>query len=272
MRTYYVAGLPYSDELYHHGIKGQKWGLRRFQNEDRTWTAAGKIRYGAGKVAEATTKSLKKTGAAVRRAAKATGSHVIKGIKRRHAWMMSDDELRSEIARIDLEKKYSDARHEINSRKTSTKIRNAIGGVLEVGGKKFAENIMTEFGKGLGKKMAEEASLSKEERSTNKMRRKMANMNARKGYIKEKKEYHEYIKGVEQEQKAEAKEKRDAAVNKAKEVSRKMKNGADYMRSNWSSSLYDDIPKVGYRGRETTFVQSIWSEPLDDAMKARTYL
>lgn len=33
--------------LVHHGIKGQKWGVRRFQNEDRTWTDAGKVRYGA---------------------------------------------------------------------------------------------------------------------------------------------------------------------------------------------------------------------------------
>ena len=37
-----------SDELTHHGIKGQKWGVRRFQNEDRTWTEAGKERYGSG--------------------------------------------------------------------------------------------------------------------------------------------------------------------------------------------------------------------------------
>ena len=32
--------------LYHHGIKGQKWGLRRFQNEDGSLTAEGKQRYG----------------------------------------------------------------------------------------------------------------------------------------------------------------------------------------------------------------------------------
>ena len=32
--------------LYHHGIKGQKWGVRRFQNPDGTWTNAGKERYG----------------------------------------------------------------------------------------------------------------------------------------------------------------------------------------------------------------------------------
>lgn len=35
--------------LSHSGIKGQKWGVRRFQNEDRTWTAAGKERYGSKK-------------------------------------------------------------------------------------------------------------------------------------------------------------------------------------------------------------------------------
>lgn len=43
--TYYVCGIPYSNELYHHGIKGQKWGVRRFQNSDGTRTAAGKKRY-----------------------------------------------------------------------------------------------------------------------------------------------------------------------------------------------------------------------------------
>lgn len=32
-------------ELYHHGIKGQRWGVRRYQNADGSLTAAGKKRY-----------------------------------------------------------------------------------------------------------------------------------------------------------------------------------------------------------------------------------
>lgn len=34
-----------NNHLYHHGIKGQKWGIRRFQNEDGTLTPAGIKRY-----------------------------------------------------------------------------------------------------------------------------------------------------------------------------------------------------------------------------------
>ena len=36
----------YSNELYHYGIRGQKWGIRRFQNPDGTLTKAGMRRYG----------------------------------------------------------------------------------------------------------------------------------------------------------------------------------------------------------------------------------
>ena len=49
-----------SEELMHSGIKGQKWGVRRFQNEDRTWTAAGKIRYGSGNTQNRFTKTVGK--------------------------------------------------------------------------------------------------------------------------------------------------------------------------------------------------------------------
>ena len=38
----------YSTELCHHGILGQRWGVRRFQNPDGSVTAAGAKRYQTG--------------------------------------------------------------------------------------------------------------------------------------------------------------------------------------------------------------------------------
>lgn len=44
MNLYYES----SNELYHHGIKGMKWGRRRFQTADGSLTAAGRKRYSGG--------------------------------------------------------------------------------------------------------------------------------------------------------------------------------------------------------------------------------
>ena len=37
--------MVYESELYHYGIKGQKWGIRRYQNYDGSYTKAGMKRY-----------------------------------------------------------------------------------------------------------------------------------------------------------------------------------------------------------------------------------
>ncbi len=41
MPTFYIRR---QNELYHHGIKGQKWGVRRYQNEDGSLTPEGERR------------------------------------------------------------------------------------------------------------------------------------------------------------------------------------------------------------------------------------
>ena len=45
MDCYNYYRYPNTSYLAHHGIKGQKWGIRRYQNEDGSLTAEGKKRY-----------------------------------------------------------------------------------------------------------------------------------------------------------------------------------------------------------------------------------
>lgn len=44
MNDYYIA-VPHDDYVTHHGVLGQKWGVRRYQNADGSLTEAGKKKY-----------------------------------------------------------------------------------------------------------------------------------------------------------------------------------------------------------------------------------
>ena len=50
MQTYYWND---GTELYHYGVKGQRWGERRYQNEDGSLTDEGRKHYGVGERREA---------------------------------------------------------------------------------------------------------------------------------------------------------------------------------------------------------------------------
>ena len=48
MNDYIAVVTTTSGDIYHHGIKGQKWGVRNYQYEDGSLTPEGLKRYGKG--------------------------------------------------------------------------------------------------------------------------------------------------------------------------------------------------------------------------------
>ena len=90
------------NELYHHGIKGMKWGIRRFQNEDGSLTAAGKKRYddgptGSGKRASSNSDSkTPRKGLIARRKDSLTQKYIAKGYSQTAAKTMAEQRMRTE--------------------------------------------------------------------------------------------------------------------------------------------------------------------------------
>ena len=72
----------YPDELYHHGTKGQKWYIRRYQNQDGSLTPEGKERYGKDYDKNGYVKLAKKNKTTRRELRKATDEQLIKATNR----------------------------------------------------------------------------------------------------------------------------------------------------------------------------------------------
>lgn len=87
-----------NNELYHHGIKGQKWYIRRYQNKDGSLTPAGKRRLSR---LDAEREALVGTNAKIENKPKTFKE-------------MSTDELREQINRRRMEKEYLELNKQVS--------------------------------------------------------------------------------------------------------------------------------------------------------------
>lgn len=71
------------NELYHHGILGQKWGIRRYQNEDGSLTPDGEKRYAKAALRSRTVRRELKRGNDVVISTKTGQSIVLSGKNRK---------------------------------------------------------------------------------------------------------------------------------------------------------------------------------------------
>lgn len=93
-----ISNDQYEEYLSHHGILGQKWGVRRYQNSDGTLTSAGKKRLSNKKEPSKAQVYKEKTEAYKSR---------MKQIK-----TMSDQELSNRLSRLEKEKKIRELDYE----------------------------------------------------------------------------------------------------------------------------------------------------------------
>lgn len=113
----------YSNELYHHGIQGQKWGIRRYQNSDGSLTAAGRKRYAGltGKIRKIKdTRQYNKTKKELAKARKARASKA----EQKKEWAKDPETLRKHMDAF-TDKEIDEAIERFTRDQTLADIQNA---------------------------------------------------------------------------------------------------------------------------------------------------
>lgn len=138
------------NELIHYGTKGMQWGVRRYQNKDGTLTNAGKKRYNAElgqlRSERKILKNQQETKAKIKKLKdmrddlEAQKAEVKKPLsepklpkdppKKKTISEMSNEELRSALERIDLEKRYAAVTNSLEVKKGKSFVNTAIDKVV----------------------------------------------------------------------------------------------------------------------------------------------
>ena len=123
-------------ELRHHGIKGQKWGVRRFQNKDGSLTPAGAKRYSADDYKSALDK-VNKADKTLKDVKKMRNEAEAKTYEKKIKYdlsKMSDKDLQQAVNRLNMEERYAQVmtqRHRLEQGEDKVnKILNAAGSAL----------------------------------------------------------------------------------------------------------------------------------------------
>ena len=96
-----------SNILCHYGIKGMRWGIRRYQNKDGTLTPAGRKRAAKLK-SDFETLTRRRISSKDGQSSGEKGKTSEPSKKRKSVKDMSDEELKKSVERLALEKRYNE--------------------------------------------------------------------------------------------------------------------------------------------------------------------